>query len=114
MHYKIFIDGEEKLNVVNEKPQLFTNVKIFASDEWHGAADAEYKNLCFENIDEEEHRGKVKVKKNGRIHQMLSEGCSQLHTDDGGVSFNGQCYKYVAEKKTRSEAAKACNVNKGV
>ena len=63
MHYKIFIDGEEKLNVVNEKPQLFTNVKIFASDEWHGAADAEYKNLCFENIDEEEHRGKVKVKK---------------------------------------------------
>ena len=45
---------------------------------------------------------------------MLSLGCSQLHTDDGGVSFNGQCYKYVAEKKTRSEAAKACNVNKGV
>ena len=59
MHYKIFIDGEEKLNIVNEKPHLFTNVKIFASDEWHEAADAEYKNLCFENNDEEEHRGKV-------------------------------------------------------
>ena len=50
----------------------------------------------------------------GWISQMLSLGCSQLHTDDGGVSFNGGCYKYVAEKKTRSEAAKACNVNDGV
>ena len=41
-------------------------------------------------------------------------GCSQFHIDDGGVSFNGQCYKYVAEKNTRSEASKACNVNDGV
>ena len=50
--YKILIDGEEKLNLVNHNPQTFEKVKVFASDPWSEAADAEYKNLCFENIEE--------------------------------------------------------------
>ena len=53
IRYKILIDGEEKLSLVNSSPQTFENVKVFSSDPWVEAADAAYQNLCFENIEEE-------------------------------------------------------------
>ena len=39
--------------MVNGNPHIFTKVTVFASDPWSEAADAEYRNLCFENIEEE-------------------------------------------------------------
>ena len=50
-HYIVKIDGEEKLNVVNNNPRTFNNVKVFSRDNWVEPADAEYKNLCIENFD---------------------------------------------------------------
>ena len=38
---------------MNENPQEFKNVKVYSSDPWVEAADALYKNLCFENIETE-------------------------------------------------------------
>ena len=38
---------------MNENPQEFKNVKVYSSDPWNEAADALYKNLIFENIEEE-------------------------------------------------------------
>ena len=39
------------MNVVNNNPRTFTNVKVLSSDNWVEPADAEYKNLCIENFD---------------------------------------------------------------
>ena len=39
------------MNVVNNNPRTFTNVKVFSSDNWVEPADAEIKNLCIENFD---------------------------------------------------------------
>ena len=47
------IDGEERLNIVNNKPRTFTNVKVSSIDNWINPADAEYNNLCIENFGED-------------------------------------------------------------
>ena len=45
------IDGVVKKTKIAYKPQTFTNIKVFAGDEWYGnPADADIKNFKFENI----------------------------------------------------------------
>jgi len=91
-HYRIMIDGEERLNIVNNKPRTFTNVKVSSIDNWINPADAEYNNLCIENFGEDK--------------QNL--GCPQRLIDAGWEPEGILCYKFFDEKKTWEEAQKSC------
>ena len=39
-YYQIFINGKRYINLLNKRPQIFSNVKYYASDPWHQAAHA--------------------------------------------------------------------------
>ena len=48
--YSITIDGQKLYNIENTKPRVFTNVKIFAADNFYTAANAELRNLEIINL----------------------------------------------------------------
>ena len=48
-HYNVKINGDEAKNVVNSRVELLEDVKVFAGDKFHPAADATYKNLIWES-----------------------------------------------------------------
>ena len=50
VHYTIKLDGETKVDIINENPTQFKDVAVYASDNFHDAPDASYGNLMFENI----------------------------------------------------------------
>ena len=47
-HYEIFIDGKQKLSIVNKKPKIFKNVKYYTSDPFYPAANAMIRNVVIE------------------------------------------------------------------
>ena len=48
--YQIFVNGDLKSSQVNFSPDVFKNVKVYAADPWYPAANADVKNLVFQNI----------------------------------------------------------------
>ena len=50
IYYIITIDGREVHRVENTDPRMFQDVKVFASDNFHPAADVQYKNLVWKNF----------------------------------------------------------------
>ena len=48
--FQIFINGVVKFSEVNFSPDIFENVKVYASNPWDPAANADVKNLVFKNI----------------------------------------------------------------
>ena len=49
----VTIDGKEAHKVENKDPRTFKDVKVFAGDNFHTASDASYKNLVWENGEED-------------------------------------------------------------
>ena len=49
LFYKVNINGVEIRNVENIISQSFEDVKVFAGDKFHAAADASYDNLMWES-----------------------------------------------------------------
>jgi len=47
--FKIWIDGVKVNDIKNSNPRTFSNVKVFAGDNFYPAADASYKNLVWES-----------------------------------------------------------------
>lgn len=48
-YYKIFVDGVEKYSKEQTKPMVYENVKIYSPDPWYTPADADVKNIKYEN-----------------------------------------------------------------
>jgi len=48
--YSITIGGQKLYNIENKAPKVYTNVKIFASNNFHTAANAELRNLEIINL----------------------------------------------------------------
>ena len=42
------MNGQQKADIVLGNQPTFTNVKVYASDDWYAAADATINDLCFE------------------------------------------------------------------
>ena len=53
--YEIWINGKKIVDVVNNRPELFHNVKYYISDPWHNAAKVQLKNI---NVVNYPHQGK--------------------------------------------------------
>ena len=49
VYYRIWVDDTRVLRVENTRPEMFKNVKVFAGDLQHVAADATYKNLVWKS-----------------------------------------------------------------
>ena len=45
----INIDGKQIHKVENKDPRTFKDVKVFAGDNFHSSPDASFKNLVWEN-----------------------------------------------------------------
>ena len=43
--YQIIIDGKKVVDVINNNPRIFKNVKYFVSDPWYNAAKVEVRNF---------------------------------------------------------------------
>ena len=50
MYYSISVDGKQIHRVENKDPRNFNDVKVFAGDNFFIAADANYRNLIWENL----------------------------------------------------------------
>lgn len=48
--FQISVNGDVKFSKVNFSPDVFENVKVYASNPWDPAANADVKNLVFKNI----------------------------------------------------------------
>ena len=85
---KIFLDGAEKLTLVNQEPQEYFDVKIYTSDPWNPSANATYRNFCFENI-------------------HLDDLCP-----DEWTSYGENCFKYFYNPTNWYSANDYCSGNK--
>ena len=50
MFFTVTINGKKVGSVENKDPRTFKDVKVFAGDNFHPAADATYRNLVWENL----------------------------------------------------------------
>ena len=50
VYFSVTIDGDLIHQVLNTKLRTFRDVKVFAGDYFHPAADASYKNLIWNNL----------------------------------------------------------------
>ena len=49
VYYMVNIDGKQIHKVENKDPKTFKDVKVFAGDNFHSSPDASFKNLVWEN-----------------------------------------------------------------
>ena len=52
--YKVSVDGKQIQSVEIKAPKSYKNVKVFAGDNFHPEADASYKNLIWENFEDDD------------------------------------------------------------
>ena len=55
--YQVFVNGKQVVNILNDRPQIFNDVKYYASDPWHNPAKATITNFKLVTY---EHKGKLK------------------------------------------------------
>jgi len=48
--YEIQVAGERIHSIVNKQPSYFPNVKVYRSNPWNNAADAEVRNIIHRNL----------------------------------------------------------------
>ena len=70
--YIITINGKVRRRVTNTRAQVFKNVKLWASDPWHKAADATVRNLAYVNLP----NGKNQLLKINKLVVLNSNCCS--------------------------------------
>merc|ERR1719305_2168022 len=70
IYYSVSVDGKEIRRVENKDPRTFRDVKVFAGDNFHPAADATYRNLVWKNLG----RLSGNVKRNTEIATIPSLG----------------------------------------
>ena len=49
--FQVFVNGKREINVINKKPQVFHDVKYYASDPWYEPAKANVKNYKLEKFE---------------------------------------------------------------
>ena len=84
VYYTIVIDEQEVYRAENTDPRTFRDVKVFASDNFHPAADARYKNLVWEQQDQGKletftNLRNIKYHSEKQILFYLSRHCLFLH-----------------------------------